>query len=127
MTNLQIYIIESLFCRGQITRQQLINAIETLPNDIERNKFISALLPQTESLQKPQKRKTKLNLIDIGNSKLQTVKTVKELLGFSLAEAKKLVDDYPVLIDLRNCPNQNVDVDELTYQLQYNRVKFTLF
>lgn len=126
MTNLQIYIIESLFSRNQITKEQLVNAIETLPNDVEKNKFISALLPQTESLQKLQKRKTKLQLINADNSKLQIVKTVKELLGFGLKEAKDLVDSCPVLIDLENCPNRDVDVDELTYQLQNGKATFRL-
>lgn len=111
MTHLQIYVIESLFARQQITKEQLIKAIDVLPETI-KNKFLDTLIPSTKE------KGMTLEFIKPGINQVSAMTILKNLLGIGLGEAKNLVYSHPTTINLEDCPKKDIDIEELTRQLQ---------
>ena len=101
LTEIEKFVIQSLFERQLISEEKLCNAIKTLPDPDLLNEFLKTLITDkkevnVEDTPKKSQQAEKLVLRGMANgAKLQAVKAVKEALSVNLQDAKDIVDNFP--------------------------------
>lgn len=107
MTDLHEYIIESLFKRNQISAKTLIKALnealECKQDVLESVLSILVNADSTKAIEAPTNRPCLLRITGLkGTSKLQALKTLKDILNLDLGSAKGTIDglpNYPITYD----------------------------
>lgn len=101
LTEIEKFVIQSLFERQLISEEKLCNAIKTLPDPDLLYEFLKTLITDkkevnVEDTPKKSQQVEKLVLRGmIHGAKLQAVKAVKEALSVNLQDAKDIVDNFP--------------------------------
>lgn len=108
MTNLQKYVIESLFARNQMTKAKFEHALSCL-EDIDVDRVLNSLVAsEADGIG------VGVMLEDLGTARLKVIQRLKDMFGLSLAEAKSIGDIIPCTL--------NQYTDGMSYQALQNVV-----
>lgn len=100
MTDIQKYVIISLFERNQINARTLIDALNALVLESVDNVLESLVRPTMPNCENKVSPGHYIKILSIEReNKLKLVKIIKEFLGIGLKEAKDLADSLPYTIN----------------------------